>query len=167
MSCFDLQKLAFLSRYFTWDCNAFHHFAPRPRSMTNNIRVTLAANQIRSKPNIFPQFTYSLSYNLPIAMLHGNRVPKICFGTLINTLDVVFSRPIFLNFPRVWSWRVWRGGGWWAHVRGFGTVVGAEGLNSWPLGPKYSKNSALCRKTPKNYSTSCLLLKTQEAQYRR
>lgn len=51
MSCFDLQKLAFLNRSFTWDCNAFHHFAPRPRSMTNNIRVTLAANQIRSKPN--------------------------------------------------------------------------------------------------------------------
>lgn len=178
MSCFDLQKLAFLSRYFTWGCNAFHHFAPRPRSMTNNIRVTLAANQIRSKPNtncklvIFSRPPGSLLIPFPIicpsrcSMVIGY-LKFVLEQSLINTLDVVFSRPIFLNFPRVWSWRVWRGEGWWAHVRGFGTVVGAEGLNSWPLGPKYSKNSALWRKTPKNYSTSCLLLKTQEAQYRR
>lgn len=72
MSCFDLQKLAFLNRYFTWDCNAFHHFAPRPRSMTNNIRVTLAANQIRSKPNtncklvMFPRPLSSLPIPFPI-----------------------------------------------------------------------------------------------------
>ena len=72
MSCFDLQKLAFLSRYFTRDCNAFHHFAPRPRSMTNNIRVTLAANQIRSKPNtncklvMFPRPLGSLPIPFPI-----------------------------------------------------------------------------------------------------